>query len=222
MKLLLAEDTFDLSRAVAALLRHDGYEVDQAYDGVEASAFLEKGSYDGIILDIMMPRKDGLAVLRDLREAGITTPVLMLTAKAEINDRVTGLEMGADDYLTKPFAMKEFLARIHSMTRRRAEYSNKDLRFGNISLNADSFELRAENSIRLSVKEFELMQSLMMSAGKPQSTQYLFERVWHDDTETNENVVWVYISYLRNKLRSVNANVVIDGERGGSFTLIEG
>ena len=147
MKLLLAEDTLDLNRVITAGLKHSGFEVDQAYDGEQALNYIYSSGYDAIILDIMMPKKDGLEVLRELRNSNIVTPVLMLTAKSEIDDRVEGLDAGADDYLSKPFAMKELFARVRAMTRRKKEYSDAVLNFGDFTLDSETFELRSENSI---------------------------------------------------------------------------
>ncbi len=219
MKLLLAEDTRDLNRALTAVLTHEQYDVDSVFDGVEASALAESESYDAIILDIMMPLKTGLEVLRDLRAKNITTPVILLTAKSEIDDRVTGLDAGADDYLTKPFAMRELLARIRSLMRRGAASAVKELRFEDIVLNTDSFELSAANSVRLSNREFELMQALILNADKELSTEYLLGHVWGNDPDAHEDAVWLYISYLRGKLQAIDSGTVIIGSRGGSFRL---
>lgn len=219
MKLLLAEDTRDMNRVLTAALQHEGYDVDSAFDGEQAIDFVMKNGYDAMILDIMMPKKDGLEVLRELRADNIVTPVLLLTAKAEIDDRVAGLDAGADDYLTKPFAIKELLARVRALTRRRTEYAAKKLRFGDFSLDDEKFELSCENSVRLSVKEFELMQSLVLNAGHEVTTQYLLEHVWEGVPTASGDTVWLYISYLRAKLNSISSQVRIDGEKGGSFRL---
>lgn len=219
IKVLLAEDTADLNRALSAILTHEGYDVTAVFDGEEALTCLRTNAYDAVILDIMMPKKDGLEVLSSMRAEGNNSPVLLLTAKAEVDDRVNGLDAGADDYLTKPFAMKELLARIRSMTRRRSSYSG-ELRIGDLTLNADNFELRAENSVRLSIKEFELMQLLMKNAGKPLKTSFLLQHVWANDTGTGEETVWLYISYLRNKLNAVASHVSLEGTRGESFSLV--
>lgn len=221
LKLLLAEDTQDLNRALTAVLRHEEYDVDSVFDGEEALRRLQAGAYDAVILDIMMPKRDGLEVLTDMRSAGNTTPVLLLTAKAEIDDRVTGLDAGADDYLTKPFAMKELLARIRSLTRRHTQYSGDELRLGNLTLNAERFELRAENAVRLSIKEFELMQLLMRNSGRPLETAFILQHVWSGDENAGEDTVWLYICYLRNKLVSIAAQVTLEGVPGGSFALKE-
>ena len=219
MKLLLTEDTQDLNRAVTALLRHQEYEVDSAFDGEEALEYIKRDCYDGIILDIMMPKKDGLEVLKELRSRHILTPVLLLTAKAEVDDRVAGLDAGADDYLPKPFAMKELLARIRAMTRRSSTYSEGEWIFGDISLNAENFAMSARNSVRLSIKEFELMQTLIANSDRDLTTEYLLSHVWKHEPEAQEDTVWLYISYLKGKLRSIGSPVTISGIRGGSFGL---
>ena len=221
MKILLAEDTRDMNHVLAAALTHEGYDVDSAFDGEEALDFVRTNGYDAMVLDIMMPKKDGLQVLKELPEENIVTPVLLLTAKAEVDDRVNGLDAGADDYLTKPFAMKELLARVRAMTRRKTEYAAKKLQYGDFSLDDEKFELSCENSVRLSVKEFELLQALILNQNHEVSTQYLLEHVWDGAEEAGPDTVWLYISYLRGKLRSVASNVEIEGERGSSFRLTE-
>ncbi|MEE8837140.1 MAG: response regulator transcription factor [Eubacteriales bacterium] len=226
MKILLAEDTRDLNRAETAVLTMQGYDVDSAFDGEEALAYIDKNGYDAIILDIMMPKKDGMQVLQELRERNVMTPVLMLTAKAEVDDRVEGLDAGADDYLTKPFAMKELIARVKAMTRRRTSYSAKELSYGDVVLKAESQELTSENTVRLSVRELELMQTLMMNSDRALSTAYLLEHVWGDgdglpdDEESRKDTVWLYINYLKGKLAYINSGLDIDGERGGEFRLV--
>lgn len=220
MKLLLAEDTKDLNRAVSAILTHDGFEVDSTFDGEEALEHIKNNTYDGIILDIMMPKMDGLEVLRELRNLNITTPVMLLTAKAEVDDRVNGLDAGADDYLTKPFAMKELLARIRAMTRRKSDYTQKQLTFSDVTLSSGNFELKCENTVSLSNKEFELMQLLILNAGKDLDNNYIIERVWPDNEKADENIVYLYISYLRGKLESVASRTRIVGDKGGSYCLV--
>ena len=219
MKILLAEDTRDLNRVITVALQHEGYEVDPAYDGEEASERAFQNGYDLIVLDIMMPKKSGIEVLREIRSANSVTPVLLLTAKAEVDDRVSGLDAGADDYLTKPFAMKELLARVRAMTRRKAEYGAGELKFGDLTLDADKFELTSENSIRLSVKEYELLQTLILHPDRDLDTGYLLERVWNNAPDATSDTVWLYISYLRGKLTSIASSVKILGERGGSYRL---
>lgn len=219
MKLLLAEDTPDLNRVLTAALMHEGYDVDSAFDGEEALHYAQDNGYDAMILDIMMPKKNGLEVLQELRGSNIVTPVLLLTAKAEVDDRVAGLDAGADDYLTKPFAMKELLARVRAMTRRKSDYAAQKMKFGDFALNDENFELSCENSVRLSVKEFELLQTLVLNQGHEISTRYLLEHVWEGAEDAGSDTVWLYVSYLRGKLSSIASSVKILGERGGSFRL---
>lgn len=218
IRLLLAEDTHDLNRALTTILEHENYEVVSVYDGEEALARISHENFDGVVLDIMMPKKDGLQVLSEMRAKGNYTPVLLLTAKAEIDDRVVGLDAGADDYLTKPFAMKELLARVRSMTRRHDEYGNKPIAFGDIVLNAQTFELSASNAVRLSVKEFELMQVLVSHADRPLTVDYLLGRIWRQEPEAEEDTVRLYVSYLRGKLKWVGSHVTIQ-KRGDGFCL---
>lgn len=221
MKLLLAEDTRDMNRAITAILTHEKYDVDQAFDGEEALDHLLRDSYDMVILDIMMPKLSGLEVLEEIRKRNVTTPVLLLTAKAEIDDRVAGLDAGADDYLTKPFAMKELLARIRSMTRRHSRYNSDELHFANVTLRAENLELSSENTVRLSMKEFELMQTLILNAGKEIETDFLLSHIWRGEEGASSDTVWLYISYLRGKLKAINSRAEIKGRRGGSFCLSE-
>lgn len=219
MKVLLAEDTVDLNNALTMVLRHEGYDVDSTLDGEQATEKLGEDAYDCIILDVMMPKKDGIQVLRDLRAMNIITPVIMLTAKSEIEDRVAGLDAGADDYLTKPFAIKELLARVRALTRRKTEYSSADLSFGDVSLHSASFELSSENSVRLSIKEFELMQTLMLSTGHSVGPKYLVEHVWDNDGDAGDDTVELYISYLRRKLKAIASSVTIDGNNDEGYCL---
>lgn len=215
IRLLLAEDTHDLNRALTTILEHENYEVVSVYDGEEALARISHENFDGVVLDIMMPKKDGLQVLSEMRAKGNYTPVLLLTAKAEIDDRVVGLDAGADDYLTKPFAMKELLARVRSMTRRHDEYAAKPLSFGDIVLDAQTFELAASNAVRLSVKEFELMQVLVAHADEPLSVDYLLGRIWRQEPDAEEDTVRLYVSYLRGKLKWVGSHVTIQRRDDG-------
>ena len=219
MKILLAEDTADLNRAICAVLSHEGHEMVPAYDGEEAVTYLMRDSFDCIVLDIMMPKKNGIEVLKDLRENGILTPVLLLTAKAEVDDRVNGLDAGADDYLTKPFAMKELLARIRALTRRKTTYSAENLSCHDITLRAGTLELISENSVRLSLKEFALLQTLLLHAERSLDSSYLLSSIWEGEENATEETLYLYISYLRRKLASVSSEAIIIGERGGSFSL---
>ena len=221
MKILLAEDTEELNRAVRQILNMQGYEVDYVYDGQQAVEKASTESYDCMVFDIMMPVKDGITALKEIRAGGDVTPVILLTAKAEVDDRVEGLDAGADDYLTKPFAMKELLARVRSLTRRQSSYTPTDLSVGSVKLSVSEQELSAKNSIRLSNKETKLMEFLMLNVDKEMTGMTLFSHVWNEDEVDGEpeEAVWIYISYLRQKLMSINADIGIEGNKGGSFTL---
>ncbi len=220
MKILFAEDTHELNRAVTYLLEHEQYEVDSVFNGEEALSLVKQNGYDCIVLDIMMPKMDGLTVLQELRACHIVTPVLLLTARSEIEDRVTGLDAGADDYLPKPFASKELMARIRALLRRRFTIDKRDIRVGNLVLNTGNFVLSAANSMRLSSKEFELILILMSNPNADLSTEFLLEQVWGKETGAQEDTLWLYISYLRRKLMLINADVTIVGTKGGSFRLL--
>ena len=219
MKILIAEDTNDLNRVLTAVLEHEGYDVDSAFDGEEALEYISRDSYDCLIFDIMMPKKDGIEALKEVREKKILTPVLMLTAKAEIDDRVAGLDAGADDYLTKPFAMKELLARVRALTRRKNEYEKNDLSYNDVSLKAETFELSSRNSVRLSVKEYELMRLLIKSEGQVVSTESIMQNVWSREPDAQPDTVWLYISYLKRKLRAIASKTEITGDTQTGFTL---
>lgn len=220
MKLLVAEDTKDLNKVITALLAHEQYTIDSVFDGEDALAHIKKNTYDGIILDIMMPKMNGLEVLQTMRALHIITPVLLLTAKSEVDDRVTGLEAGADDYLTKPFAMKELLARIRTMTRRHNEYHEKSLHYEDLELDVKNFELSSRNSIRLTIKEFELMQTLILNADRELDTSYLLNHIWKNEPDAKSETVWLYISYLKGKLSSIASKATIEGTCGGSYKLV--
>ena len=220
MRLLLAEDEKSLSRALVKILEHGKYSVDAVYDGEEALDYLEAGEYDGVILDIMMPKKDGLEVLQTIRKHGNTVPVLLLTAKSEIDDKVRGLDLGANDYLTKPFAPPELLARIRAMTRTQTAQVDSSLHFGNITLDTSSYELSSPTDrFRLANKEFQMMEMLMSNPKQLISTERFMEKIWGYDSEAEINVVWVYISYLRKKLTALNANVAIKATRNAGYSL---
>ena len=220
MRLLLAEDERELANALVAILKHHSYSVDVVYNGADAIDFLASGNYDGAILDIMMPKADGLTVLKTVRESGNNIPILLLTARSEIEDRVKGLDLGADDYLTKPFSMQELLARIRAMTRRQAVLTSNVLTFSNVSLNRTTFELSTPSGvIRLTNKEFQMMEMLMSHPNQYISTELFMQRIWGYDSESEINVVWVYISYLRKKLSSLNADLTIKATRNMGYTL---
>lgn len=221
MKLLLAEDERELSAALCAILRNNNYSVDAVYNGDDALDYALHGDYDGAILDIMMPRRDGLSVLSELRGRGVGIPVLLLTAKSEISDRIAGLDAGADDYLTKPFDTGELLARVRAMTRRRAPFSPNELTCGNVRLNRETFELSVElnGSCRLGNREFQMLEMLMSPSQRVISTAQFMEHIWGYDSETEIGVVWVYISFLRKKLAALGADVEIRASRGVGYSL---
>ena len=222
MRLLLAEDELSLSRAITTILRKNNYEVDAVYDGQAALDYLACNNYDGAILDIMMPKLDGLTVLRRLRAGGNNIPVLILTAKSEVDDKVIGLDAGANDYLTKPFAAKELLARIRAMTRAQSAQNTSEMRMGNIRLNRATFELSSPtDSFRLAGKEFQMMELLLSNPRHLISTERFMERIWGQDSDADIHVVWVYISYLRKKLAALNANIQIKATRNAGYTLEE-
>ena len=222
MRILLAEDERSLSRAVVALLEKNNYSADAVYDGAEALEYLAAENYDAVILDIMMPKMDGLTVLRKLRERGGHVPVLMLTAKSEVEDRVAGLDTGANDYLTKPFATAELLARIRAMTRTQAVQTDSRLSFGNVVLDQTTFELSAPGgSFRLANREYQMIELLMRNPRQVIPTERFLEKIWGYDRDVEVNVVWVYISYLRKKLAALHANVQIRATRNTGYSLEE-
>lgn len=220
MKLLYAEDERSLSEAVVDVLEFHKYKVDAVYDGQEALDYAENDQYDGIILDVMMPRKNGFEVVQALRARGDRTPILLLTAKAEVEDRIQGLDLGADDYLPKPFAMGELLARIRAMLRRREEFTPDLLTMGNLSLDRQSYTIGVgENRILLPKLEFQMMELFLLNRGIYLSTEDILVKVWGYDTDAEIGVVWVYISYLRKKLNSLGADVALKAKRGIGYTL---
>ena len=220
MRLLLAEDEKELSGALKVILEHSNYSVDVVDNGIDAWDYLQADNYDGAILDVMMPGMDGITVLTKLRERGSTLPVLILTAKAEIDDRVLGLDSGADDYLTKPFATKELLARIRSITRRQKEAKDVHLRLGNLALNQANFTLEsASGSVRLPNKEYQMLELFLSNPGQVISAERLLERIWGYDSDAELGVVWVYISSLRKRLSSLDANVQIKSIRNQGYLL---
>lgn len=219
MKILLAEDEAQLNRVLTVAMQKSGYDVDSVFNGQEAVDAVKKHPYDVIIMDIMMPVKNGLDAVKEIRATGDKTYIMMLTAKSEIDDKVTGLDVGADDYLTKPFSLKELLARLRSKERRNEDYnSTQELNYDNLKLDLNSQELSSNNSISLSKQETGLMRYFLLNPGKAISTEELFNHVWKNEDES-EDVVWVYISFLRSKLASIGANVQISGEKGGEFCL---
>ena len=221
MRILFAEDEQSLSRAVTRILEKNHYSVDAVYNGQDALDYLETGEYDAAILDIMMPKMDGITVLKKARAAGIALPILMLTAKAEIDDKVLGLDSGANDYLTKPFDMKELLARLRAITRTQAAPDTR-LRFGNLTLDRASYELASPTgSFRLAGKEFQMMEMLMANPKNLIPTERFMEKVWGYESDAELSVVWVYISYLRKKLTALGADVRIKAVRNAGYFLEE-
>lgn len=219
MRILLAEDERSLARALVHILGKNNYSAEAVYDGEEALRYLETGNYDAAILDIMMPKMDGITVLRKLRAQGNTIPVIMLTAKAEVDDKVLGLDSGANDYLTKPFETKELLARIRAMTRNQQTPDSK-LKMGNITLDRATFELSSPTgTFRLANKEFQMMEMLMLNQNQLISTERFMEKIWGYDAEAEINVVWAYISYLRKKLSALDADVQIKAARNAGYSL---
>ena len=223
MKLLYAEDEAAMLEAVVDILTYHKYAVDAVYDGEESLAYAHAEQYDGIILDIMMPKLDGLEVLRQLRKEGLRTPVLLLTAKGEVEDRIEGLDMGADDYLPKPFVMGELLARIRAMLRRREEFTPEILTCGDVSLNLRSYELSGNGqSFVLPKLEYRLMELLMLNQGMYLSSGDLLVRVWGYDTDAEIGIVWVYISYLRKRLAALGSYVTVRARRNIGYMLDAG
>ena len=220
MRLLLAEDEKTLSNALVTILKHNNYSVDAVYNGEDAIDYIETGVYDGAILDIMMPKVDGITVLKTIRAGGNKMPVLLLTAKSDVDDKVLGLDAGADDYLTKPFVTKELLARIRAMTRRQAELTDNSLSFGDLKLDRVSFELSSPSGkLPLTAKEFQIMESFMNYPSQIISAERLMEKIWGFDSDLEINVVWTYISYLRKKLKLLQSGVTIKAVRNIGYTL---
>lgn len=220
MRILFAEDDRDLSRAVKILLERAGYSVDVVYSGKDALEYAEGGAYDGLILDWMMPELSGVQVLQALRRQHVATPCLMLTARDAVEDRVTGLDAGADDYLAKPFATSELLARVRALLRRKADYAPDVLRFADVELDRAGMALRCHGrEIRLNNKAFQLMELLAEHPSAVHSIDQIMERVWGWDSEAEINVVWVNISLLRKRLHELGAHVEIKATRGVGYSL---
>ena len=222
MRILYAEDERGLSEAVVDILVYHNYAVDAVYDGETALAYAKSEEYDGIILDIKMPDISGLDVLKELRRLGHKTPIMLLTAKAEIEDQILGLDSGADDYLPKPFSMDLLLAHVRALLRRRPDYISRMLSFGNAELDQESHDLYVGNQkASLGKLEYQLMELLMLNHGRYFSTEELLYRVWGYDTDAQPGVVWVYISQLRKKLADLNAGIKIVLKRDVGYTFEE-
>lgn len=223
MKILVAEDEIQMNRVLTTALTHEGYDVDSVYDGQAAIDMANENTYDVMVMDIMMPVKSGIEAVQEIRQTGNQSHIIMLTAMAEVDDRVTGLDAGADDYLTKPFSLKELLARLRSMSRRvDTNFTSNILTVGTVTLNVGEQELVSQNTIRLAGKESKMLEFFMLNAGKKLSTDQIFNHVWandKDDPEIDNGYVFIYVSYLRQKLKSIGANVVIEGEEMGDYEL---
>lgn len=220
MRLLFAEDDRDIAKAVQILLERSGYSVDTVFNGQDAIDYIEAGDYDGVILDWMMPKLSGIKVLSQMRSKGFSTPVLMLTARDSVDDRVQGLDTGADDYLPKPFAASELLARVRAMLRRKEDFKHNVIKFSDIELDKAAMSLSsAGKSVRLSNKAFQLMEMLVEHPGAVLSIDQIMERIWGWDSDSEINVVWVNISFLRKKLTELGAHVKIKAVRGVGYSL---
>ena len=221
MRILLAEDEIPLARTIKKIFEKNNYSADAVHSGEDALMYLETGSYDVAVLDVMMPKMDGIAVLRTLRARGDRIPVLMLTAKSEIDDKVLGLDSGANYYLTKPFDTKELLAAIRAITRTQTEVDSK-LAVGNITLDRSTYELASPTgSFRLANREFQMMEILMSNPHRIISAERFMEKIWGFDSEAEIHVVWVYISYLRKKLAALHADISIKASRNAGYSLEE-
>lgn len=222
MRVLIADDEPEMASVLEALLHRENYAVDVVHDGQDALDYGLADNYDCLVLDIMMPKKDGIQALQALRARNVSTPVLLLTAKGQVEDRIAGLDSGADDYLPKPFHNGEFLARVRALTRRGQVYTPSVLTAGNVRLDCSTFELQCGGSaIRLGSKEFQMLELLMRQQGRVISAEQFMERVWGYDSEAEISVVWAYISYLRRKLEAVGADVRIATRRGFGYLLEE-
>ncbi|MDT9721777.1 response regulator transcription factor [Paenibacillus sp. ClWae2A] len=221
MRILIAEDEVHLAEAVSQILKKNNYSVDMVHDGRSGFDYAQSGIYDLLLLDIMMPEMDGITVLKKLRSEGNHTPVILLTAKGELSDKVTGLDYGADDYIAKPFATEELLARIRAALRRKGEVVPEDgLKFGDIELNTTQLKLSVKGKeIKLNLKENELLELLIARKQAITSKEQIIEKLWGFDSEVEYNNVEVYISFLRKKLTFLNSAVRINTIRGVGYVL---
>ncbi len=222
MRILIVEDEISLADAVTAILKKEQYFVDAVYDGRDGLDYALSGIYDLILLDIMLPKMNGLDVLREIRNNNISTPVMLLTARSEVNDKIKGLDCGADDYLTKPFNKGELLARVRALTRRKGEIPSNELVFGDITLNQSTYELICGNlNVKLGAKEFKIMQMLMFAPKSIISKDEFIEKIWGYDSEAEYNSIEVYISFLRKKLGAIKSTVQIKASRGIGYYIEE-
>lgn len=220
MRILFAEDERPLSKALTTILERNNYSVDAVFDGKEALEYLEADNYDCVIMDIMMPKIDGITVLKEIRKRGNRIPVLLLTAKSEVDDIVLGLDAGANDYLTKPFHSRELLARVRAMTRAQTEQTDSILQFGNVTLNRATFVLATPTgNFQLANKEFQMLELLMGNPHNLVPSERFLEKIWGYNSDAELNVVWVYISYLRKKLTALNADIQIKATRNAGYSL---
>ena len=220
MRILIADDEQGIAKALKVILEKNKFAVDAVFNGTDALDYIMSTPYDAIVLDIMMPGLDGLTVLKRAREARIKTPVMLLTAKSEISDRVAGLECGADDYLPKPFATAEFVARVRALTRRSESYTHSVITVGVTQLDSGRYELRCgDKSAALSNKEYQLMELFMRSPRRVFSTEHIMELIWGFDAEAETDVIWTYISFLRKKLRQIDSDAEIKTIRGAGYAL---
>lgn len=221
MRILLAEDEKPLARAILKIFEKNNYSADAVHNGEDALLYIQSGNYDVAVLDIMMPKMDGITVLKKIRAQGNFVPVLLLTAKSEVDDKVLGLDSGANYYLTKPFDSKELLATIRAITRSETVADSK-LTFGNITLDRATFELSSPTgSFRLANREFQMMELFMTNPRHVISTERFMEKIWGYDTDAEVSVVWVYISYLRKKLSALHADIRITASRNAGYSLEE-
>ena len=222
MRILIAEDEVSIAKALKVILEKNKYTVDEVNDGRAALNYIETNSYDVIVLDIMMPYVDGIEVLKAIRNNNINTPVLFLTAKSEVSDRVLGLDAGADDYLSKPFATSEFLARVKALSRRSNIYTNAKISYGNTILDLNTYVLKTSNQeIKLNNKEFQLIELFLKNPLKVFSSELLMDKVWDIDSQADIDVVWTYIGFLRRKLKQIDSDLEIKTIRGAGYALKE-
>ncbi len=222
MRVLIVEDEYSLADAIAAILKKEQYFTDVVYDGRDGLDYALSGIYDLILLDIMLPKMNGLDVLREIRKNNISTPVMLLTARGQVDDKIKGLDSGADDYLTKPFNKGELLARVRALTRRKGEIPQNELTFGDITLNQSTYELICGTlSLKLGAKEFRIMQMLMFSPKSIISKDEFIEKIWGYESEAEYNSIEVYISFLRKKLGAIKSSVQIKASRGIGYYIEE-
>ncbi len=220
MRILLVEDERGLSKALTAILKHNQYSVDAVYDGQAAVESFDEDLYDLVLLDVMLPKKDGLTVLKEIRKKSNRVAVILLTAKSQMDDKITGLDGGADDYITKPFETRELLARIRAAVRRTGEQTENILTFGNLTLNRTSYEISVNGkAMRLGHKEYQMLEMMMLSPNAVISAERFMEKIWGYDSETEMSVIWVYLSNLRKKFTELKANVNIRANRSIGYTL---